>query len=357
MKEESCLPISTTLAELERSVSQDAIQAKSTQSPISISAHMPRESIDLTSQRSASIAISESITHAEESISIRVDFLAPTQVGRETEKGLTETSLSSGLNICDVSTKADPDLLSLKTQQDYSIAEWEESCKAYPRSGTMQNGRLSALPCLEVPKKGKEFSSLPIPTLTTGLGSGRNAGATKLEKWLKDKSILLSTQALNPQMMALLFNFPKDWTACLWESPRELEAEMTLEPYLGEPSTSTVQPLFSSESSTSIAFSVKIIDATPSSPLEQLEFLRSERDRMINLGASPQGVWIERSKPAKRDFVQVVWKSSSPRTEWCDRKSRYIGKENSDEHLSAIAQYAAGKKLQAIEKEIRKLES
>jgi hypothetical protein len=355
MKEESCLPISTTLAELERSVSQDAIQAKSTQSPISISAHMPRESIDLTSQRSASIAISESITHAEESISIRVDFLVRTQVERETEKGLTETSLSSGLNICDVSTKADPDLLSLKTQQDYSIAEWEESCKAYPRSGTMQNGRLSALPCLEIPKGEK--GCLSLPTLTTGMGTGRSAGATKLEKWLRDKGVLQNTQSLNPQMMALLSGFPKDWTECLWESPRELEAEMTLEPYLGEPSTSTVQPLFSSESSTSIAFSAKIIDATPSNPLEQLEFLRSERDRMINLGASPQGVWIERSKPAKRDFVQVVWKSSSPRTEWCDRKSRYIGKENSDEHLSAIAQYAAGKKLQAIEKEIKKLES
>lgn len=95
----------------------------------------------------------------------------------------------------------------------------------------------------------------------------------------------------------------------------------------------------------------------PSEPLERLEFLRSERDRLINSGASPQGVWLERSKPAGKNFVQVVWKSSTPRTDWNNCKSRYIGKENSDEHLSAIAQHKAGQKLREIEKEIKKLEA
>lgn len=92
-------------------------------------------------------------------------------------------------------------------------------------------------------------------------------------------------------------------------------------------------------------------------PLERLEFLRSERDRLINSGASPQGVWLEKSKPAKKNFVQVVWKSSTTRTEWGDRKSHYIGKDGSDKHLSAIAQHKAGQKLREIEREIRKLES
>lgn len=90
-------------------------------------------------------------------------------------------------------------------------------------------------------------------------------------------------------------------------------------------------------------------------PLERLEFLRSERDRLIASGASPEGVQIEKSKPAGKDFIQVVWKSKTPRTEWSDRKSHYIGKENSDKHLSAIAQHKAGQELRKIEKEIKKI--
>lgn len=354
MKEEpNCLPTSTISADLEHSVSQGKPQAKSKQSPTSISAKKPKKSTNRTSQKSQSTAISETITPAEELISPQVDFLAPTQALQETKKDLMETSLSSGLNTSDVSAKADPDLQLSKTPQDYSIAEWGQSFKAYPRSGTMQNGRLSALQCLEVPKKGKDYLSLP--TLTTGLGANRNAGATKCERYLRDKGILLDTQALNPQMMALLFNFPKDWTKCLLESPKESKAGMTVEHYSGEPSTLTVPRLYSSESSISIVFSQNNIDAEASSPLERLEFLRSERDRLIASGASPEGVWIEKSKPAGKDFIQVVWKSKTPKTEWSDRKSHYIGKENSDKHLSAIAQHKAGQELRKIEKEIKKI--
>lgn len=356
MKEEpNCLPISTISAELEHSVLQDAPQAKSKQSPTSISAKKPKKSTSRTSQKSQSVAISKTITPAEELISPQVGFLVPTQALQGTKKDLMETSLSSGLNTSDVLMKANPDLQSLKIPQDYSIAEWEQSFKAYPRSGTMQNGRLSALPCLEVPKSATECLSLRIPTLTTGLGSGRNAGATKCERYLRDKGILPSTQALNPQMMALMFAFPKDWAECLLESPKESKAETTVEPYSGEPSTLIVPRLYSSESSTLIAFSQNNIDAEASSPLERLEFLRSERDRLIASGASPEGIWIEKSKPAGKDFIQVVWKSKTPRTDWGDRKSHYIGKDGSDKHLSAIAQHKAGQKLREIEKEIKKI--
>lgn len=355
MKEEPNCCTSTILAESEHSVSQDKQQAKSKRLRTSTLTHRRKKSTSRTSQMSQSIAISETTTQAEELTYSQADSLAPGPAQQEAKLDLTMQNLRCGLNTSDALMKADPVLSSSKTQQDYSIAEWEQSCKAYPRSGTMQNGRLSALPCLEVPKNGKEFLSLP--TLTTGLGSGRNAGATKLEKWLKDKGILLSTQALNPQMMALLFNFPKDWTECLLGSRKEAETETVLEPCLDAPSISTVPPSRLSESFICTEFSQNNIDAETSSPLERLEFLRSERDRLINSGASPQGVWLEKSKPAGKNFVQVVWKSSAPRTEWGDRKSRYIGKENSNEHLSAIAQHTAGQQLREIEREIKKLET
>lgn len=354
MKEEpNCLPTSTILAESEHSVSQGKPQAKSKRLRTSTLTHRRKKSTSHTSQMSQSIAISETTTQAEELTYLAVDFLVPTQALQETKKGLMETSPNYGLNTSDALTKEDPVLSSSKIPQDYSIAEWEQSYKAYPRSGTMRNGKLSVHPCLEVPKKEKGFLSLP--TLTTGLGSYRNAGATKCERFLRDKGILPDTQALSPQMMALMFAFPKDWAECLLESPREPKDATIAEKFSGEPLTLTVPLSHSSESSISIDVSVKIIDAMPSNPLERLEFLRSERDRLIASGASPEGVWIEKSKPAGKDFIQVVWKSKTPRTEWSDRKSHYIGKDGSDKHLSAIAQHKAGQKLREIEKEIKKL--
>lgn len=342
-----CLPTSTTSEDLELSVLQPNTQAKSKQSSTLISAKTRKKSINPTSQQSTFIQTSETITRPKESTSIAVGFLAQTQASQATEKDLTEMSQDSGLSICDVSKKDSHDLQSLRIPQGYSIAEWEQSFKAYPKAGICANGRLSALPCLEVPKRGKEFLSLP--TLTTGIGSGRNAGATKSEKWLKDKGYVQNTQALNPQMMALLFAFPMNWTECLLESPKESGAEITLEPYLDEQSILTVQQSHSSESSTSIAVSVNKLDAG-------LSFLLEQRDRLINSGASPQGVWINCGKVPNRDFKQAVWKSDKPRAEWGDKKSLYIGKFAGDNHLSAIAQHRAGQELRKVEREIKSIE-
>ena len=121
------------------------------------------------------------------------------------------------------------------------------------------------------------------------------------------------------------------------------------EPCLGEQSTLIVQQSHSNESCTSIAFSGNNIDA-------RLQFLLEQRDRLINSGACPDGVWINCGKVPHRDFKQAVWKSSTPRKEWGDKKSQYIGKFGGDEHLSAIAQHRAGQELRKIEREIRKLQ-
>lgn len=349
MKEElNCLPISTISAESERSHSQDAPQAKSTRSPISTSAKKPKKSIKPTSLKSKSIAISETTTHPKESTYSQEGSPVLEPVQQEAKQDLTTQNQQCGLNTSDVFKKADPDLSSSKIPQDYLIAEWEQSCKAYPKAGTMRNGRLSALPCLEVPKREKGFLSLP--TLTTGLGSYRNAGATKCERFLRDKGILPNTQALSPQMMALMFAFPKDWTECLLESPREPKDATIAEQSLDEPSTSTAPPLPSSESSTLIEFSGNNIDA-------RLQFLLEQKEKLIASGASPKGIWLNYGKVPNRDFIQVVWKSDKPHPWLNDNKSRYIGKFGSDEHLSAIAQHKAEQELREIERKISRLKS
>lgn len=348
-EEINCLPTSTHLAESEPLAKLAVAAKRSKPSRISTSTRTPKQSTATISQNLQYTAISETITHAKESTSILVDSLVPTQAAQEIAKGLTEASQNSGLNICESSKRESLNSPLSKIPQDYSIAEWEQSYKAYPKAGICVNGRLSALPCLAVPKKGSEYSSLPIPTLTTGLGSGRDAGATRSEKWLKDKKLLLSTQALNPQIMALLFAFPMDWAACLSESPRAAETETQLEPCLDAPSISIARSPLSNESSISATFSANNIDA-------ELESLLEQRDRLIAQGASPEGIWINCGKVSGKDFKQAVWKSSKPRSEWGDKKSCYIGKYGKEEHLSAIAQHKAGQELRKIEKQIKKLQ-
>lgn len=342
-----CLPTSTCSEDLEPSASQPNTQAKSKQSSTLTSAKTRKKSISPTSQQSQSIQTSETITRPKKSTSIAVDFLVPTQALQETEKGLTETNPNYGSSICDVSMKDTPGLSSSKIPLDYFIEEWDRSSQAYPLAGTMRNGKFSALPCLEVPKKERGFLSLP--TLTTGLGKTRNAGATKCEKFLKDKGLLLNTQALNPQMMALLFGFPMDWTECLLESPKESKDVTMSGLCLDEQLTSIAPPLQSSESSTSIAVSVNNLDA-------KLPFLLEQRDRLISSNASAQGIWINCGKVPNRDFKQAVWKSDKPRPEWSGKKSQYIGKFEGDEHLSAIAQHRAGQELRKVKREIKKLQ-
>ncbi|MCA6521777.1 MAG: hypothetical protein IM596_07960 [Pseudanabaena sp. M051S1SP2A07QC] len=343
----SCLPTSTYLEALEHLALPPETLAKSQQSPISTSTKTRKKSTDRTSLKSPSIATSETITHQKELISLQVDSPAQEPAKQEVKLDLTTKSLSSGLSICDVSMKDTPSLSLSKIPLDYYIVEWEKSSQAYPRAGMMRSGKFSPLPCLEVPKK--ERGCLSLPTLTTGLGSNRNAGATKLERFLRDKGILQNTQALSPQMMALLSAFPMDWTECLWESPKDLRAETMLEPCLDEQSISTVPPSSSNGSCTLTELSGNNIDA-------RLDLLLEQKEKLIASGASPQGVWINCGKVPNRDFKQAVWKSDKPQPQWGDKKSQYIGKFGSDEHKSAIAQHRAGQELRRIEREIKKLQ-
>lgn len=105
---------------------------------------------------------------------------------------------------------------------------------------------------------------------------------------------------------------------------------------------------------------VSVLVEFPKTELEilrdRLADLQKEANSLEQQGASPKGVWLEKSRPSKKNFDQVCWKSGKPHKWLDDKKSRYIGKVDHDEHKSAITQFKAGKRLQEIEKEMQKIE-
>ncbi len=326
---------------------------------------MHNESINPISQMLQSIATLEATIQAKESTYLPLEFLALEPVSQEQKQDSTIQNLGSGLRDCDASEREIPDLSLSKIPQDYwnPIAEWEQSSKAYPKAGICVNGKLSPLPCLEAPKREKGCSSLPIPTLTTGLGSGRNAGATRLEKWLRDNQFLQSTQALSVEMMSVLFGFPMDWALCLLESQKAIAEGLQQELCLEEQLISTVPPSQLSESSICIEFSANSIDARSSAnsntsiALDQdLDFLLKEAQRLKQLGAAPQGISLCCGKVRDRDFYQVQWRSRVEHPWLGNQKSKYVGVVDSKEHLSAIAIHRAGQQLVKVEKQIKKLQ-
>lgn len=342
------LHISISSEELELSPKPVDVQVKSAPSPIATSTKRRNKSMPITSQMSQSIPTSEVTAHAKESISTQEVSHVQEPQTLETSKDLITQSQPCGLNFSESSMKDSPNLLSLKTPPQLSPTDYEqylEDCEWLDIVGTIHKSY--KLLSLEAPKK--EQGCLSLDTLTTGQGSGRNAGQTKLEKVLKDKGFRADTQALSAEGMSVLFGFPPNWAKSICSNPKELPTETMLDGYSGEQSISTAPPSQSNESSTSIVVSANNIDA-------RLQFLLEQRDRLINSAASPQGVWLSVGQVYKKDFRQVVWKSAKEH-EWLGgNKSRYIGKENSDEHLSAIAQHKAGQELRKIEREIKSVQ-
>ena len=317
-------------------------------SPISTSTNTRRQSTKTISQTSQSIPTSETITLVKESISTQEDFPVQEPQTLETSKDLITQNQPCGLNSSESLMKDSPNLSSLKIPPQSLITDYEQylgDSEWLDIVGTIHKSY--KLLSLEAPKKEKDCLSLP--TLTTGQGSGRNAGQTRLEKALKDKGFRADTQALSAEGMSVLFGFPPNWAKSICSNPKELRTETMLDGYLGEQSISTAHQSSSNESSILTEFSVNNIDA-------RLQFLLEQRDRLIASGASPEGVWINCGKVSKKDFKQAVWKSNKPQAQWSGNKSQYIGKFNSDEHLSAIAQHKAGQELRKIEREIKKLQ-
>ena len=350
-----CLDTSTGLEALEPLAVQPESPARSRQSAIPISAKMLKPSTVQISLKSQSLETLEKPSHQQELICIRGDSHAQEPQTQEQKQDLNILNLLSGLNTSELLRKDDQDLLSSKTQLQLLVTHCEqylEDSEWSAISGMIRKSyrQLS----LEVPKNAK--GSLSLPTLTSNKGvKSRSSGQSKSEKWFRDKGLLQDTQCLSPQMMAVMFGFPLEWTKCLWDAQEDRTAALDPDICLDEPSTLTAVQQCLNESSTSIAVSVLVLN--DSSLDERLGYLQSERDRLISSGASPRGVWLEKSKPARREnFVQVVWKADTKHGWLSDKKSRYIGKENSDEHLSAIAIHKAGQELRKVEREIKSIE-
>jgi hypothetical protein len=340
--------ISISSAGLEHSPKLADVQRKSAPSPIATSTNRRNKSMPTTSQMSQSIPISEVTAHAKELICSQGDSLVLELPTLETSKDLVTQNQPCGLNFSESSMKDSPSLSSLKTPPQSLITDYEqylEDCEWLDIVGTIHKSY--KLLSLEAPKREKDCSSLP--TLTTGQGSERNAGQTRLEKALKDKGFRPDTQVLSAEGMSVLFGFPPNWAKSICSSPKESPTETTLDGYSGEQSISTVQPSQLNESSISIAVSANNIDA-------RLQFLLEQRDRLIASGASPEGIWINCGKVSGKNFEQAVWKSNKARAEWEDKKSCYIGERGKEKHLSAIAQHKGGQELRKIEREIKSIQ-
>ena len=390
----NCLHISTGLEALEPSVMHPESPAKLKQSDTQTSAKMLKPSTIQTSLKSQSLETLERSLHQQESTSLLVDSPVQEPQTQEPKQDSYIQSLLSGLNISELSTKGDPDSSSSKTQLQLLITHCEQYLEDSEWSvivGTIHKSY--KLLSLEVPKNGSDFLSLP--TLTTNKGvKSRSSGQSKCEKWFRDKGLLLDTQCLSPQMMAALFGFPMEWTKYLWDVQGVQTGELDLDICLGEQSTLTAVQQSLSESCISIAVSTVDIDEAnlgnsdhaiaqePSKSVANLrmdegsvsvlveiinddsvlvesdryQFLLERREQLIESGACADGVWINCGKVPHRDFEQAVWKSSTPRKEWGDKKSQYIGKRGKEDHLSAIAQHRAGQELRKVEREIRKLQ-
>lgn len=213
---------------------------------------MPSESLEATGDISPSTQTSDP-TNQNKNLMLPPSA-SPAQIhpSLEIEKESMENLALSGLKPCESSMNASPDLSLSKTPQDYSIEEWEQSFKAYPKAGIFANGRLFPQQPLERPIAEKGYLSLP--TLTSGdkTPNSRPAGQTKCEIWFRKKGLLADSQCLSPQMMALLQGFPKDWTKCLWESQEENLVELKADTSTGDVFAPPKQELSGNESNTSI---------------------------------------------------------------------------------------------------------
>jgi hypothetical protein len=148
--------------------------------------------------------------------------------------------------------------------------------------------------------------------------------------------------------VAELKKFLENFSSIDADKSPDLETPITAEPKL------SVAKLRMDESRVSVLVEV------PKTELailrDRLADLQKEANSLEQQGASPKGVWLEKSRPSKRNFDQGVWKSHKPHKWLNDKRSRYIGKLDSDEHKSARTQFAAGKRLQEIQKEIKDIE-
>ena len=181
-------------------------------SPTAISTNKRSPHIPGNFLTSRSIGISASTTPEEtNSISLPVPFLALGQVRQEIEQDLRTKNQSFGEKATESCVKPDRDTLSGSNLWELSIGVYAQSLGDVEWQDTLHNLSQSRHNLWEPTTSGNDC--LLLPTLTTGSGTTRNAGRTKLESKLKESGIIPDGYQLSPEAMAEYMGLPWDWFA------------------------------------------------------------------------------------------------------------------------------------------------
>ena len=195
------------------------------------------ESLQEDSPESTESTTSESVTlnsTAPYSSSLLARLVNPSQL---METDLEPTTPETVSPTClEQSEHSSPTSQLLKTSQDFSTvpippATNQEVTSAtsstpYPRSGSMQNGKLSAAPTLGVSGEGNDSLLLRSPG---GLSSGENSrppGKSRLETQLNQLGLIQDGEVAAPEFLELGYQLPIGYTN-LQESRTALELSQT----------------------------------------------------------------------------------------------------------------------------------
>ena len=145
-----------------------------------------------------------------------VDSLARTSALLEKAQELRAAGLDYGDTCTELSETSDPIMSLLKIALNLENEDSSTSYMDFPKSGMMHNGNVYKVASLECNNVGKEFISLPTPTVSSAKGSHRNrffGSPTYRGNWqeyIRDGE--RDGIYPNPELSEALMSFPTSWT-------------------------------------------------------------------------------------------------------------------------------------------------
>lgn len=142
-------------------------------------------------------------------ISSPVPFHALGQVTPEVEQDLITKNPVYGARVSELCARLDQGILSGSNLWELPLEVYEQSLALQEWQAIRQ--QVLQLPLANLGQLTRGNESLSLPTLTTGKGTTRNAGRTKLETKLKTLGIVPDGYQLSPEAMAEYMGFEWDW--------------------------------------------------------------------------------------------------------------------------------------------------
>ena len=145
-----------------------------------------------------------------------VDSLARTSALLEKAQELRVAGLDYGGRCTELSEMSDPIMSLSKTAPNLENEDSSMYYMDFPKSGMMRNGNVYKVASLDYNNAGKEYISLPTPTVSSAKGSQRNRFFGSLtyrgnyHEYIRDGE----TEGLypNPELSEALMSFPTSWT-------------------------------------------------------------------------------------------------------------------------------------------------